>query len=57
MTDPRDIDIEHPNPNPDEVTDDGLGIPDVIEVVTDADVDEDEPEDDGSSPTHEGEPE
>lgn len=33
---------ETENPNPDEVTDDGLGMPPQPEVITDADVDEDD---------------
>lgn len=41
---PVDPDIETPNDNPDEVTDDGLGLPPQPEVITDADVDEDDPD-------------
>lgn len=63
MTEPREIDIEDPNPNPDEVTDDGLGIPEPPEDVTDVEVDEDDPGDPSvADPTdhvdhREGEPE
>lgn len=49
MTEPRDIDIEDPNDNPDEVTDDGLGV-EKPEPVDPADVDESD--DDGSTVDH-----
>lgn len=43
MTEPRDIDTEEANENPDEVIDDGLGVP-VSDPIDPTEVDEEDDE-------------